>query len=223
MVDFTLMSTSGFNTNLNARGDMVAFAENYPLEDIHMQQARKNGVELGALDPSPAVGALIATIAQMIRAKSIVEIGTGSGVGGLWAFHGAAAESTLTSIDDEREHSGAARTTFDEAGIASQRFRLITGNIIEVVGKLAEANYDLMIVRSPQDIVDVVQESFRLLKANATLIIDAALDNGRVADPTQRDFATISRRDAIKAIKEDARWNSALIPVGAGALIATKR
>ncbi len=217
------MSTPIFNSNINARGDMVAFAENYPLEDIHMQQARKNGVELGALDPSPAVGALIATIAQMISAKSVVEIGTGSGVGGLWAFHGSAADATLTSIDDEREHSGAARATFEEAGVASQRFRLITGNIIEVVGKLAEANYDLMIVRSPQDIVDVIQESFRLLKANGTLIIDAALDNGRVADPTQRDFATISRRDAIKAIKEDARWSSVLLPVGAGVLVATKR
>jgi len=217
------MSTPVFHSNINARGDMVAFAENYPLEDIHMQQARKNGVELGAVDPSPAVGALIATIAQMISAKSVVEIGTGSGVGGLWAFHGSAPDATLTSIDDEREHSGAARTTFDEAGVVSQSFRLITGNIIEVVGKLAEANYDLMIVRSPQDIVDVVQESFRLLKANGTLIIDAALDNGRVADPTQRDFATISRRDAIKAIKEDSRWSSVLLPVGAGVLVATKR
>jgi len=217
------MSTPTFNSQMNSRGDMVAFAENYPLEDIHMQQARKNGIELGALDPSPAVGALISTVARMVGAKSIVEIGTGSGVGGLWAFNGATSDSTLTSIDDEREHSGAARTTFEEAGIAAQRFRLITGNIIEVVGKLAEANYDLMIVRSPQDIVDVVQESFRLLKAQGTLIIDAVMDNGRVADPTQRDFATISRRDAIKAIKEDSRWSSALLPVGSGTLIATKR
>ena len=217
------MSTPTFNSNIHSRGDMVAFAENYPLEDIHMHQARKNGVELGALDPSPAVGALIATIAQMISAKSVVEIGTGSGVGGLWAFHGAGADATLTSIDDEREHSGSARATFEEAGIAAQRFRLITGKIIEVVGKLAEANYDLMVVRSPQDIVDVVQESFRLLKANGTLVIDAALDNGRVADPTQRDFATISRRDAIKAVKEDSRWSSVLLPVGAGVLVATKR
>jgi hypothetical protein len=43
----------------SSRGDQVTFAENYPHEDIFMQQARKNGVELGAEDPSPAVGALI--------------------------------------------------------------------------------------------------------------------------------------------------------------------
>jgi predicted O-methyltransferase YrrM len=94
--------------------------------------------------------------------------------------------------------------------------------VIDVVGKLADANYDLMIVRSPKDMVDVVQESFRLLKANGVLLIDNALAGGKVADPTQRDFDTIARRDSIKAIKEDSRWRSSLIPIGGGMLLASK-
>ena len=99
---------------------------------------------------------------------------------------------------------------------------VITGNIIEVVGKLADSNYDLMIVRSPKDMVDVVQESFRLLKDGGVLLIDNALDGGKVVDPTQRDFETIARRDSIKAIKEDSRWSSTLLPIGGGALVARK-
>jgi len=204
------------------RGDQVSFAENYPHEDIFMQQARKNGEELGAIDPTPAVGALIAFMATSVNAQSIVEIGTGSGVGALWAFHGSTPESTLTSIDSEREHLGSARSIFEEAGISAQRFRLITGVGIEIVGKLADNNYDLMIIRTPDDLLEIVQESFRLLKARGVLIIDNAMDSGRVADPTQRDFQTIARRDAIKAIKEDSRWSSALLPVGGGVLVATK-
>jgi len=204
------------------RGDPIAFSESYPHEDIFIQQARKYGEELGAQDPTPVVGSLIQFIARTTSAKSIVEVGTGSGVSGLWAFHGAGEESTLTSIDNEREHLASARSIFEEAGIAPQRFRLITGNIIEIVGKLADANYDLMIVRNPQDLLEVIQESFRLLKPHGTLLIDNAMDSGRVADPTQRDFDTISRRDAIKAIKEDSRWSSALLSVGGGVLIATK-
>ena len=111
---------------------------------------------------------------------------------------------------------------FDEAGISPQRFRLITGNIIDVVGKLADANYDLVVIRSPKDMVDVVQESYRMLKAGGVLIIDNALDSGRVADPTQRDFETISRRDSIKAVKDDARWRSTIISIGGGVLLANK-
>ena len=207
---------------LSNRGDMSAFAENFPHEDFFMQQARKNGVEIGAADPTIGVGGLINFIAGLISAKSIVEIGTGSGVSGLWIFNGAPKDATFTSIDSEREHSASAKEILEEAGISAQRFRLITGNIVEVVGKLADSNYDLMIVRSPIDMVDVVQESYRLLKPSGVLIIDNVLDGGKVADPTQRDFETIARRDSIKAIKEDSRWGSSLIPIGSGALLARK-
>jgi predicted O-methyltransferase YrrM len=209
-------------TGSTPRGDSFAFSENFPHEDFFMQQARKNGIEVAAQDPSVGVGGLIQFISGLIRARSIVEIGTGSGVSGLWVFSGAVSDSTLTSIDSERELAGSARLIFEEAGISAQRFRLITGNIIEVVGKLADSNYDLMIVRSPKDMVDVVQESFRLLKENGVLLIDNALDSGRVADPTQRDAETIARRDSIKAIKEDSRWRSTLLPIGGGVLIANK-
>ena len=63
----------------NDRGDMSAFAENFPHEDFFMQQARKNGAEVGAPDPTVGVGGLIHFVVSLISAKSIVEIGTGSG------------------------------------------------------------------------------------------------------------------------------------------------
>jgi predicted O-methyltransferase YrrM len=201
---------------------MSAFAEGFPHEDFFMQQARRNGVEVGVSDPSVAAAGLITFIAGLINAKAIVEIGTGSGVSGLAVFRSASNDSTLTSIDSDRENSESAREIFDEAGISPQRFRLITGNIIDVVGKLADANYDLVVIRSPQDMVDVVQESYRMLRSGGTLIIDNALDGGRVADPTQRDFETIARRDSIKAVKDDGRWRSSVISIGGGVLLANK-
>ena len=207
---------------LNHRGDMSAFAEGFPHEDFFMQQARKNGAEIGVLDPSVAVAGLITFISSLISAKSVVEIGTGSGVSGLAIFNGAQKDCALTSIDSDRECSELAREIFEEAGIAQQRFRLITGNIVEVVGKLADGNYDMVIVRSPKDMVDVIQESYRMLRKGGVLIIDNALDSGRVADPTQRDFETIARRDSVKAVKDDARWRSSVISIGGGVLLANK-
>jgi predicted O-methyltransferase YrrM len=206
----------------NNRGDMSAFAEGFPQEDFFMQQARRNGIEVGATDPTVATAALLTFIAGLLGAKNIVEIGTGSGVSGLAIFKSAASDATLTSIDSDRENSELAREIFEEAGITAQRFRLITGNIIEVVGKLADKNYDLVVIRSPKDMVDVVQESYRMLKPNGVLFIDSALDGGRVADPTQRDFETIARRDTVKAVKDDSRWRSTIISIGGGVLLANK-
>jgi len=61
-----------------------------------------------------------------------------------------------------------------------------------------------------------------LLRPGGILIVDHALSGGKVADPTQRDFESISRRDGIRAVKEDSRWSSTVLPIGSGVLLATK-
>ena len=201
---------------------MSAFAENFAHEDYFMQQARANGEEVGAADPTPGVGNFLKFAVQVSKAKSVVEIGTGSGVGGLWLLSGMTPDGVLTTIDSEREHSKIARNIFEEADIASTRYRIITGKLIEVVGKLADSSYELIIIRPALDLFDMVQESYRLLKPSGLLVIDQALSGGKVADPTQRDPESIARRDGIKVIKEDERWAASVLPIGAGVLVAHK-
>ena len=206
----------------SGRGDMHAFSESFAHEDYFMQQARANGEEIGAPDPTPGVGNFLKFATQLSKAKSVVEIGTGSGVGGLWLLSGMPADGVLTTIDSEREHSKIARNIFEEAGIPTTKYRIITGKLIEVIGKLADSSYELIIIRPALDLFDMIQESYRLLKPNGLLIIDQALSAGKVADPTQRDPESIARRDGIKVIKEDERWAASVLPIGAGVLVANK-
>ena len=201
---------------------MNAFAEDFAHEDYFMQLARKNGLEVGVIDPTPAVGNFLKFATQLTGAKSVVEIGTNSGVGGLWVMQGLPNDGVLTTIDAEREHSKIAKSVFEEADIPATKYRIITGNLIDVVGKLADNSYELIITRDAMDLFEIVQESFRLLKSGGLLIIDQALSGGKVADTTQRDPESIARRDSIKVIKEDARWSSSVIPIGAGILVAHK-
>ena len=201
---------------------MNSFAESFAHEDYFMQQARRNGQEISASDPTPAVGKFLKFSVNLLNAKSVVEVGTGSGVGGLWLLSGMPSDAVLTTIDSEREHSKIAKTIFDEADVAPTRYRIITGKLIEVIGKLADNSYDLIVIRPALDLFDMVHESYRLLKSGGLLVIDQALSGGKVADPTQRDPESIARRDAIKVVKEDERWAASLIPIGAGVLVANK-
>jgi predicted O-methyltransferase YrrM len=210
------------NNFIPARGDMSAFAESFIHEDYFMQLARKNGEEVGAAEPSAAVGNFLKFLTQLTGAKSVVEIGTSSGVSGLWVLQGLPSDGVLTTIDAEREHSKIARNVFEEADIPSTKYRIITGNLIDVIGKLADNSYEVVITRDGMDLFEVVQESHRLLRPGGLLVIDHALSGGKVADSTQRDPESISRRDAIKVVKEDARWSSTVIPIGAGILLANK-
>ena len=49
-------------------------------------------------------------------ASNVVEIGTGTGVSGLWLLRGLRPDGVLTTIDVEPEHQAMARQSFAAAG-----------------------------------------------------------------------------------------------------------
>lgn len=205
------------------RGDMRAFANSFLPETEIMQRARQRGVEIGAYDTTPVVGSLLRYLTHLIGANSIVEIGTGAGVSGLWIFQALTPKGLLTSIDDEVENAKLAKQAFDEAGINSSRYRLITGNSREIVGKLADSLYDIFILRRNTDLLESVEQAHRSLRPGGVLVIDRALLSGKVADPTQRDPESVGYREIIKVIKESQDyWLPILLPVGDGVMVATK-
>ena len=205
------------------RGDMRAFANIFLPETEIIQRARHRGIEIGTYDTTPAVGSLLRYLTHLVGATSIVEIGTGAGVSGLWIFQAMTQKGLLTSIDDEVENAKLAKQAFEEAGINASRFRLITGNSREIVGKLADSLYDIFILRRNADLLESVEHAHRSLRPGGVLVIDRALLGGKVADPTQRDPESIGYREVIKVIKESQEsWLPMLLPVGDGVMVATK-
>ena len=49
------------------------------------------------------------------------------------------------------------------------------------------------------------------------------LDGGRIADRTARDPQTVAWREIARTIREDETLLSAVLPIGTGLLVATKR
>jgi predicted O-methyltransferase YrrM len=133
------------------------------------------------------------------------------------------ADGVLTSVDEETENTRAARQTFTEAGIPTQRTRLITGRPLDVLSRLADAAYDLVFFDgNPQESTRYLEESLRLLRAGGLVVFDGALAGGKVADPAQRDPATIAIRGLVNEARENERIRPLLLPVGDGLLVAQK-
>lgn len=214
----------GFSERVfSERGDMRAFSNNFLPETEIIQRARHRGIDIGTYDTTPAVGSLLRYLTHLIGATSIVEIGTGAGVSGLWILQAMSSKGLLTSIDDEVENAKLAKQAFEEAGINASRFRLITGNSREIVGKLADSLYDIFVMRRSSDLLESVENAHRSLRPGGILVIDRALLSGKVADPTQRDPESIAYREVMKVIKEsDDLWLPMLLPVGDGVMVATK-
>jgi predicted O-methyltransferase YrrM len=204
--------------------DPHSYAESFISEDAIKVAARARGVEIGTRDVSQGAGAYLSFLAQLLKAQSVVEVGTGSGVGSLWLLDGMLKSGTLTSIDDEMEHSSIAKTAFAEAEIAPSRFRLITNPVMEVMTKLTDRAYDLVIYRhDPEDLTYAISEAQRILRSGGVFVVDNFFGGSKVSDPAQRDPKTVALREAGKALKADSEsWAISLIPVGDGLLLATK-
>jgi len=62
----------------------------------------------------------------------------------------------------------------------------------------------------------------RLLRPGGVIVLHNALLGGRVADPGQRDAATVAVREAARAIADDERLTRVLFPIGDGLLCAAR-
>lgn len=202
----------------------LSYAESFIPEDDVLQRARERARELGCVPIGPAGGATLRVLAAATTARSVVEVGTGAGVSGLYLLGGMAPDGILTTIDVEGENQRAAKEAWGEAGIAPARYRLINGSATEVLPRLRDTAYDLVLVDADKASYAVYYEqALRLLRPGGVVAFDNALWHDRVADPAHRDPETVILRDLGRSVREDDRLVSALLPVGDGLLVATRR
>jgi predicted O-methyltransferase YrrM len=201
-----------------------AYSEDFIAETEVIEKARVRGEELGCSPVMPGVGAALRLLAAAVGARSVVEVGTGAGVSGLWLLSGMPSDGILTTIDVEAEHQRAARQAYLAAGIASQRTRVITGRALDVLPRLTDAAYDMVVIDGDKaEYPAYVEQAIRLLRSGGVLALDNMLWHDKVADPAARDETTATLRDLGKALRDDESLISALLPVGDGVVAAVKR
>ena len=186
-----------------------------------IERARAHAVEIGADPISAEVGAQIAVVTAATTALNIVEIGTGGGVSGLWLLRGSP-RATLTTIDTEPEHLAAARSAFADAKIPPARARFITGRASDVLPRMNEAAYDIVLVDAdPDGVIEYVEHGLRLVRPGGTVLIPRVLADGGVADPVRRDAMTVAYRTLIHETQNSPAVLGALSIVGEGLLQVT--
>ena len=189
-----------------------------------LARGRQRAREVGVAPVGPGAGAALRLLAAALDAHAVVEIGTGTGVSGLWLLRGMRPDGVLTTVDVEQEHQRLAKETLAEAGFGAGRARFIPGPALEVLPRLTDGAYDLVFADGDKiEYSAYLEEAMRLLRPGGVVAFDNALWHDRVADPAQRDPETVAIRELGKAVREDARLVSALLPVGDGLLVAVKR
>lgn len=199
------------------------FAETYVVEDEVLEAARARADEVGVAPLGSGAGAALRFLAAALEARAVVEIGTGTGVSGLWLLRGMRPDGVLTTVDVEAEHQRLAKESFKEDGIAPQRVRTIAGAALDVLPRLTDGHYDLVFADGDKrEYGAYLDEALRLLRPGGVVAFDNALWHDRVADPAQRDEETVAIRELVQRVNATDGLVPALLPVGDGLLVAKK-
>ena len=206
----------------------AAYADSFATETEAQAAARQRALtSAGAfgtpLPVEPAVGATLAVLAAGSDARSVVSIGSGGGVAGLWLLQGMRPDGVLTALDGDPAELRAARRAFLEAGVPSGRTRLIFGTAAEVLPRLSPAAYDLVVCDGPPvEYSAQLAGLLGLIRHGGSLVCHGLLVEGKIADRSARDPQSVAWREIARTLREDETLVCAVLPIGGGLLVATR-
>jgi len=201
----------------------ATYADSWQVQSEQQTTARTRGNEASAPSPASTTAAVISVLVAAVGAKTVVEVGTGSGVSGLAIYGGISGDGALTSIDADGNFQALAKEAFTSAGITSAR--LINGVPGQVLTKLADEGYDAVVINElSEEPHAYLEQALRLLRPGGVVIISGALGrDGQVADLANRDPQPTRLRELGDAIKANEGLTSLLLPIDNGVLAAIKR
>lgn len=208
-----------------AGGDGAAYADRFAAETPALVSARSSAAGLAGPPPvTPAVGATLAVLAAGAAARTVVSVGSGGGVAGLWLLEGMRTDGVLTVLDSDAEALRATRRAFAEAGHPPGRTRMIFGTTGEVLPRLSPGAYDMVVCAgAPTQYAAHLGALVDLVRTGGTVVCHGLLDGDRIADPRARDEQTVAWREVARAVREHEDLTSAVLPIGAGLLVAIRR
>ncbi|GMA86014.1 hypothetical protein GCM10025868_12640 [Angustibacter aerolatus] len=142
----------------------------------------------------------------------------------MWLLRGMPSDGVLTTIDVEPEHQRAAREAYAEAGVAPNRTRVIAGRALDVLPRLTDGAYDLVLCdAATAEVDDYLDQALRLLRRAGPSRSPAPC--AATGWPTRRSATRPPRRSASlgKRVRDDERLVPAMLPVSDGLLVAVRR
>lgn len=170
--------------------------------------ARSNEAGLPAINVTANQGKLLAILARMIGAKSILEIGTLGGYSTIWLARALPTGGSLVTLEYDPKHAQVARENLASAGLSA---------VVEVrVGRAADSLAQIAAEgRPPFDMVFIDADkinntvyfewALKLTHLGSLIICDNVVRNGKVVDPDSDDESVQGVRQFMSAVAAEPR------------------
>ncbi len=168
-------------------------------------------------------GRFLAMISSMMRAESILEIGTYTGYSAICLAQGLQEHGTLHTIEKDPELEEICRKYFKLSGLEN-KIQLHIGDAMEVIPNL-DMLFDLVYIDCDKEIyTDVYELVFEKVKPRGYIIADNVLWHGKIFDEHQQDDKeTKAIVEFNRYVKNDKRAENYLLPFRDGMMIIQKK
>lgn len=168
-------------------------------------------------------GRVLSVLSQLIRPKTILELGTFTGYSALCLAEGLVKGGTLHTIDRNEELVELQRRYFDRSEYGSQIYQY-TGRALEIIPKL-KAKFDLVFMDADKsNYVNYFHLIIDNLKSGGVILSDNVLWSGKVIETIENsDLSTKGVMAYNKLLKTDKRLKTVLLPIRDGLTISIKK
>lgn len=193
-------------------------------------QARRVAEQAGAPADSAAQDAFLAMLVRLTGASSVIAVGTRSLVETMALVDGLDGAGHLTVVDSSAQGVDLVRKAFASRGDTATTLRAVHAQAADFLPRLNGEDYDLIVVAGDgASYRPVLDQAPRLLREHGALVMLDALAfagkdaKGGVTNPADRSDKAVAMRALLDSLDEATDFETVLIPVGTGLLIARKR
>lgn len=175
---------------------------------------------------APEQGQFMALLVRLSGARRIVEVGTFTGYSALCLAEAMGPQGRLICCDLPGDYNATARRYFAEAGLA-ERIEWRLGPALDSLAALeceGQGAFDLIFVDADKaNYPAYLEQALRLLRQGGLLLFDNTLWSGRVLQPQPDSADTRAIQALNRALRDDARVELSLLPLGDGLTLCRKR
>ncbi len=167
----------------------------------------------------PQLGSLLYILTRSMRAKRVLELGSGFGYSALFFAHAVGPSGRVVLTDTDRSNRARAQEFLSRARL-EDRIEFRVGDALELLTSLKGA-FDIVFNDIDKEEYPFVPDAAaKLLRPDGLLITDNTLWGGRVADPAQLDEATQGVRRYNELLAADTRYTTVLLPLRDGVSVS---
>ena len=160
--------------------------------------------------------------------RRIVEVGTAIGYSTLWMALAMPPDGTIVTIDPDEERTTRARAFWRAAGVPDDRIEVVNAPALEAFStdRRLAGPFDLVFIDALKEEYQAYLDALRSRLAPGALVVaDNVLWSGRTSGgrPASPGDGTTELRDFCARISADPAFETSILPIGDGLLVAALR